>query len=42
MHTVLAPGEVGAIVTGVQEETTPSHLTTTLYNLITAIKDAAA
>jgi len=40
MHTILAPSEVGAIVTGVQEGTTSSPLTTTLYDLITAIKDA--
>ena len=40
MHTVLVPSEVGAIVTGVQEEITPSRLTATLYDLITALQDA--
>jgi hypothetical protein len=41
MHTVLAPSEAGARGTGVQEETTPSYLTATLYDLSTAIQDAA-
>jgi hypothetical protein len=40
MHTVRAPSEVGARVTGVQEETTLSRRTTTLYDLLTVLQDA--
>jgi hypothetical protein len=39
MQTVLIPSKVKRGGTAVHEEATPSRLTTTLYDLITAIQD---
>ena len=38
MFTVMEPGEVATVATGLQGEAMPTRFTTTLYDLITAIQ----